>query len=362
MYFTTRNKDFWTKKRVLITGHTGFKGSWLSVILLNLGAKVSGLSLEDENKVKNLFDNLKIKKDLNHYSGNICNLRDLETCIISEKPDFIFHLAAQSLVRESYVRPIETWNVNTIGSINVIEAAKNTLDNCTLVMVTTDKVYENNEWVYGYREVDPLGGYDPYSSSKAAAELAIKTWRRCFSNSDNCQLKISSARAGNVIGGGDWAKDRIIPDAIRALSVNEIIKVRNKKSTRPWQHVLEPLFGYILLAQNMYENKINSSYESAFNFGPHSNSNRSVEDLINEILKTWDGNWKEINEENINMHEAGKLNLVIDKSINLLGWQPSWDFCKTVERTTNWYKSFYSDSENTLEYCLKDVNAYLDKG
>ena len=361
MYFKAINKNFWTEKRVLITGHTGFKGSWLSVVLLSLGAKVSGFSLDDEDKGINLYDSLNIQKDLNHYSGNICNLKDLEECIISEKPDFIFHLAAQSLVRESYLRPIETWNVNTIGSINVIEAAKNKLDQCTLVMITTDKVYENNEWVYGYREIDHLGGHDPYSSSKAAAELAIKTWRMCFSNQDNCQLKISSARAGNVIGGGDWAKDRIIPDAIRALSANEIIKVRNKKSTRPWQHVLEPLFGYILLAQNMYESKKNSIFESAFNFGPQVNSHRSVEDLINEILKTWDGNWIQINEEQINMHEAAKLNLVIDKSINFLGWQPSWDFCKTVERTINWYKFFYSDSKNPLEYCLKDINAYLDE-
>lgn len=360
MYFDQQSKSFWKNKKVLITGHTGFKGSWLSVILLRLGAKVSGFSLPLDNNVNTLFSSLKIEKEINNYFGDISDLRTLENCLFNEKPDFIFHLAAQSLVRESYLEPIKTWNVNTMGTINLIEATKNKLNQCSLVMITTDKVYENNEWIYGYREIDPLGGFDPYSSSKAAAELAINTWRLCFSNSDENNIKISSARAGNVIGGGDWAKDRIIPDAMRALSMNKAIKVRNKNSTRPWQHVLEPLFGYLSLAKKMYESDQNSKYNSPFNFGPHTSSNKKVKELVDEILKTWNGDWVETEKSDTNMHEANKLNLVIDKAINLLDWEPKWCFEKTVEKTVSWYKSYYNDKENALNYCIKDVEDFLE--
>lgn len=359
MFFDNSNQSFWKNKKVLITGHTGFKGSWLSIILLNLGAKVSGFSLEKDQFEGKLFDSLNIEKDMNSYKGDIREIDQLEKCLASEKPDFIFHLAAQSLVRESYIQPIKTWEVNTMGTINVMESTKNKLRNCTLIMITTDKVYENNEWIYGYREIDPLGGFDPYSSSKAAAELAINTWRLCFASSQNSCLKISSARAGNVIGGGDWAKDRIIPDAMKALSMNKNINVRNKNSTRPWQHVLEPLFGYLLLAQRMHENDLDSVYNSSFNFGPNNSSNRKVEDLVNEIIKTWYGNWVEQGKAEYKMHEANKLNLVIDKAINLLDWKPIWDFDKTVQKTVSWYKSYYENQNDSYKYCLKDINDFL---
>jgi len=278
--------SFWSGKKVLITGHTGFKGSWLMLWLLEQGAEVYGYSLEPKKDL-NLFNNL-LKElsfnNFNHFIGDICELKDFKSYIFQTKPDIIFHLAAQSLVRKSYEEPINTWQTNLIGSLNLLQCLRELDSNCSVVLVTTDKVYKNNEWIFGYRENDQLGGFDPYSASKAALEIAVSSWRNsfCKSHSDNnSNIKIATARAGNVIGGGDWAEDRIIPDIMRSLSNNKILEIRNPLSTRPWQHVLEPLWGYMELARKLYMNE--KGFCEAFNFGPLIESNKKVIAAINEM-------------------------------------------------------------------------------
>jgi len=350
------NSRFWLGKKVLITGHTGFKGSWLSFWLEQMGANIHGVSLTPENEI-NLFEALKLEKKLNH---NICDIRDKKSIkeLINEiQPEFIFHLAAQPLVRDSYKKPILTWETNVLGTINILESLKDIKNHCCAVFITTDKVYQNNEWIFGYRENDKLGGYDPYSSSKAGAELAINSWRSSFFNplEVNCRIKISSARAGNVIGGGDWSKDRIIPDLIRSISKNSPLEVRNAHSTRPWQHVLEPLSGYLLLAEKMHHS---NKFSEAFNFGPYIESNRSVKELVEESLKIWHGEWIDLSNKE-DLHEASLLNLTIEKAFNKLNWQPKWDFSKTIEKTITWYKDFYLEKANAEDCCLKNIHDFI---
>ena len=261
------NTSFWKGRKVLVTGHTGFKGSWLSLCLLELGASVIGVSLKPEFKL-NLFDQLRISSFVDHNLFDIANLQDISLLLEEKRPDVIFHLAAQSIVRVGYDKPVSTWSTNVMGTINILESLKSIDYPCSAVFVTTDKVYKNNEWVYGYRENDALGGIDPYSSSKAAAEIAIDSWRKSFFESNvnpSRNVRIASARAGNVIGGGDWSPNRIIPDVVRSISENKPILVRNPASTRPWQHVLEPLSGYLLLAEKL-ENNLDLT--TAYNFGP----------------------------------------------------------------------------------------------
>lgn len=321
------------EKKVFVTGHTGFKGSWLSEWLLALGAKVSGFSLPPPTQPA-LFDQLRLADRLEHLTGDIQDRAAIAQAIDRVQPDFVFHLAAQPLVRLSYREPVETWQTNVMGTLNVIEGLRALSKPCAAVFATTDKVYENREWNYAYREEDPLGGYDPYSSSKAAAEIGIRAWRRSFL-STNHSVKLASARAGNVIGGGDWAEDRIVPDAMRALAAGQSISVRNPGSTRPWQHVLEPLSGYLLLAARLADSSLEPD---AFNFGPSLASNRSVSDLIDEVLKHWPGEWTDCSDPAA-VHEAGKLNLATDKAFHLLGWQPRWDFAETIQKTVEWYRS-----------------------
>lgn len=354
------NADFWHNKRVLITGHTGFKGSWLGLWLSELGAEVTGIGLEPDCK-PNLFDQLGLKDRLKE--NHLADIRDLQTVkeiVEVSQPEVVLHLAAQPLVRRSYTDPLGTWATNVQGSLNLLEALKILQKPCAVVMVTTDKVYANQEWNYGYREDDRLGGHDPYSASKAAAELAIASWRSSFCGSDKHQtphLAIATARAGNVIGGGDWAKDRIVPDAIRALAGGEPIKVRNPHATRPWQHVLEPLSGYLLLAKHLVsESGPEHCYADAYNFGPSLEGNRTVQDLVNEMLKHWDGIWRDCSDPHA-PHEAGRLHLQIDKAHHQLAWRPRWSFRRTVERTVNWYKAVDNGS-NSLTNCLADIEAY----
>jgi CDP-glucose 4,6-dehydratase len=346
--------NFWQSKKVLVTGHTGFKGSWLSLWLLNLGAEVIGLSLEP-NTNPSLFEQLQLEQDLNHNIVDIRNSQLVGSLIASFKPDIVFHLAAQPLVRKSYVESVETWNTNVMGTIHVLEAMKGLEKPSALVAITTDKCYENREWLYGYRENDPLGGNDPYSSSKAAAEIAIRSWRNSFFANSNIPIGIASARAGNVIGGGDWAEDRILPDTIRALINNQPIQVRNPKSTRPWQHVLEPLSGYLELGKAIYENSIQRDLNSAFNFGPALESNKSVQSLVELALKYWPGEWLDCSDPQA-AHEAKLLNLVTDKAYHLLGWQPVWDFQKTVQETIQWYRDA-SEIEHRDYVKFKDLTS-----
>ena len=353
-------KSFWSNKRVLITGHTGFKGAWLALWLLHLGAEVRGISLEP-NTMPSLFEQLDLASQLDHQIGDIRNLELMIHQISDWRPDIVFHLAAQPLVRRSYVEPLETWDTNVMGTINILESLKHLTYPCAAIFITTDKCYENREWLYGYRENDPLGGHDPYSSSKAAAELAIASWRNSFFS--NSHISIASVRAGNVIGGGDWAEDRIVPDAMRSLSLGEAIPVRNPRATRPWQHVLEPLGGYMLLAQKIYESQDLDKAKlcSPFNFGPRLDSNRPVKDLIETILQHWLGSWSDRSNPDA-VHEAHLLNLVTDKAFHLLGWQPKWDFERTIKETVSWYREASQiSSEHSSQFqalTLKQIESY----
>jgi CDP-glucose 4,6-dehydratase len=326
-------------KRVLVTGHTGFKGSWLCEWLLGLGAEVTGLSLPPETE-PSLFVELGLARRLRHIVGDIQEPEVLTRAVGGCKPDFVFHLAAQALVRESYVRPRETFQVNAMGTLHLLEALRNLTQPCAAVFVTTDKCYENREWHHGYREEDTLGGRDPYSASKAAAELIIASYRDSFFQDP--PVKIASSRAGNVIGGGDWARHRIMPDCIAALSKKKPIPVRNSRATRPWQHVLEPLSGYLWLGASLAEPKLRRCslplLASAFNFGPDRDSNRSVAELVEEVLKHWPGRWQDKTDPSA-PHEAGQLRLSTDKAYALLRWFPVWSFSEAVAQTVDWYRN-----------------------
>ena len=347
--------NYWSDRKVLITGHTGFKGSWLSLWLKNLGAEVTGVALKAEKD--SLFEKLRLEEEIRHYEADISDRSAIEEIVVTCQPETVFHLAAQPLVRESYWFPRETWETNVMGTINLLEGLRLLRHNCNAVMVTTDKVYINREWEYGYREDDPLGGSDPYSSSKAGAEIALASWRMSFCGELPHQtpyLRIASARAGNVIGGGDWSVDRIIPDAMRALSKGVPIIVRNPMSTRPWQHVLEPISGYLRLAEKMSRSP---KLATSFNFGPRLEANRSVRELVEEVIVHWPGSWKYLNDENA-PHEAGRLNLVVDKAHHQLGWSPKWDFTNTVKRTVDWYRNFHEGRVSALECCETDLAVF----
>jgi CDP-glucose 4,6-dehydratase len=361
------NLDFWRGKKVFLTGHTGFKGSWLSLWLTSLGAEVIGLSLSP-NTQPSLFEQLGLVNHLTHHLGDIREADLVAKLIHQARPDIVFHLAAQPLVRSSYVEPVETWNINVIGTIHVLEGLKKLDYPCAAVFITTDKCYENKEWVYGYRENDQLGGHDPYSSSKAGAELAIASWRKSFFSDPSCSVGIASARAGNVIGGGDWSKDRIVPDAMRSLIRDEPIPVRNPQATRPWQHVLEPLAGYLQVAESIYQclssaDQLNQKdkFCSAFNFGPDLTSNRSVKELVSEILNYWSGTWLDKSDP-CAFHEASLLNLVTDKAYHWLNWKPLWDFEKTIRETVVWYQESCefpsSDYQRFQELSLLQIKNY----
>ena len=352
------NTEFWAGRRVLLTGHTGFKGSWLSLWLLQLGAEVWGYALAPEAD-RSLFGELGLDQGrLHHRLGDLRDLQALTEVVNDAQPEVVMHLAAQPLVRRSYRDPLGTWATNVQGSLHLLEALRPLQHRCAVVMVTTDKVYANREWDYGYREHDRLGGHDPYSASKAATELAVASWRSSFCGSAPRQtphLAIATARAGNVIGGGDWAEERILPDAMRALAAGEPIPVRSPAATRPWQHVLEPLGGYLLLAERLADDA-GHAYANAFNFGPTLEANRSVGELVEAALQHWPGSWSDLADPHA-PHEAGRLHLQIDKAHHQLRWQPRWDFTTTVARTVDWYRAVHKGA-NPLDCCLADLEAY----
>lgn len=336
-------------KTVLVTGHTGFKGSWLSEWLLLLGAKVIGVSLLPESK-PSLFYQLRLDERVEKsIIGNIQDFNLLYEVFQDNLPDLVFHLAAQPLVIESYRTPVNTYSTNVMGTISVLEALRGLKKKCSAVFVTSDKCYYNREWIYGYREFEALGGHDPYSASKAAAELVIDSYRKSYFQ--KCGVAISSVRAGNVIGGGDWAENRIVPDCIRSLLKGEEILVRNPTSTRPWQHVLDPLSGYLTLGQRIFESleeedyKSLKIYSSAYNFGPSIGSNRKVESLVVEILKHWEGQWKNVAIPG-EAHEANHLNLSIEKAYHRLGWMPVWEFKEAISKTVEWYKEIHGTGKS----------------
>lgn len=353
------NRQTFFGRRVFITGHTGFKGAWLTQWLLQLGAQVTGYSL-DPPTTPSLFDQLNLASQIRSLHGDVRELAKLQRELTQCRPDFVFHLAAQSLVRYSYQEPVETFATNVIGTVNLLEALRHLQHPCVTVMVTTDKCYLNQEWIYGYREHDQLGGSDPYSSSKAMAELAIESYQRSWfsqTSSELRRIRVASARAGNVIGGGDWALDRIVPDCIRALSKNEPVRIRNRHARRPWQHVLDPLNGYLTLAESLAtadNAKDIIARCSPFNFGPSTHSNRTVGELVNDVLRHWPGQGLDQTESNA-PHEATLLHLCTEKANALLNWRGVWDFSTSIGKTIEWYRhvqSGESPSEVTLAQIL----------
>jgi CDP-glucose 4,6-dehydratase len=326
------------KKTVWLSGHTGFKGAWLTRWLVQLGARVHGFALPPPT-TPSVFEQLSLEKTIQHEVGDIRDAESVKQSLLRVQPDFVFHLAAQALVRYSYEHPLETYFTNIMGTAHVLEALRALRKPCAAVIVTTDKCYENRECDHSYAEEDQLGGHDPYSSSKGAAEIVVSAYRRSFFGKP--PVHIASARAGNVIGGGDWAIDRIIPDAIRSLQRGESISVRNPNATRPWQHVLEPLSGYLWLAAMLSQPEFPAAGPSntthAFNFGPDQEANRTVGDLVSEILKSWPGQWEDKSDP-LAHHEAKRLMLSTAKAKSMLRWQPTWNFETAVGRTVEWYR------------------------
>ncbi len=355
-------QSFFRNKKVLITGHTGFKGSWLSKILLNWGADVTGIALRPDTK-PSLFNALGIKNDIKNYFCDIGDFKKVKEIILKEKPEIVFHLAAQPLVRDSYDDPLYTFETNIIGTANVLQAIKEFGGVKSAVIITTDKVYENKEDGVLYKEDDKLGGYDPYSSSKAGAEIVISSYIRSFFNPKDYAKEhktlIASARSGNVIGGGDWQKDRIISDIVRAVFEKKgELTIRNPKSIRPWQYVLEDLEGYLLLAKKLYEGK--KEFSGAWNFGPDSAENcLTVEELAKKSFKILKkGSY--IVKRDFTKHEAKIVKLNIDKAKNILGWRPILNINKTLELTLDWYKSFYN-KENIINLTDRQIKLFFDK-
>ena len=328
-------------KKVLLTGHTGFKGSWLALILNEVGAEVTGLALPPVSAA-NHFDLLKLDRKINHVVADIRDTAVVTKTVKDFQPEFVFHLAAQALVRPSYDDPVATFSTNVMGSVNLLEAVRQCETVRSLVYITSDKCYENAEWLWGYRENDQLGGRDPYSASKAAAELAFSTYSRSFFD-QRPKLGAASARAGNVIGGGDWAVDRIIPDCIRAIQADEPIRLRNPEATRPWQHVLEPLAGYLLLASRLYEEP--KEWGGSWNFGPSTQEVRTVKNVAEAIVGHIGKGSVEVVDSKTQVHEARLLQLNCDKANHLLGWYPRWDVEKTLEATALWYKGNMIDGD-----------------
>lgn len=347
--------NFYKGKKVLITGHTGFKGSWMAIWLKMLGAKVYGYSLAPLSEKDN-FVRCNLQNELNHHEGDIRDLDRLKEYFQEVQPDIAFHLAAQPLVLLSYSDPVGTFQTNLMGVVNFFEAVRNTSSVKVAVNVTSDKCYENKEWLWGYRENEAMGGKDPYSASKGCAELITNSYLSSFFTNSTC--KIASARAGNVIGGGDWATDRIVPDFFRATANNRAIFVRNPNATRPWQHVLEPLSGYLVLGEALYNEGI--SYSGGWNFGPEDIENYSVGSLVNKLIQEHKSGSIEIPDHKAALHEANLLKLDISKAAHLLKWRPSLSFNETVQFTVAGYQADLSGS-NVLQQRMDQITAYTDK-
>jgi len=355
--------DVYRGKKVLITGHTGFKGSWLSIWLEALGAQVIGYALPPATE-PSMFEAAQVSKHVVSIIGDVRDLHHFEQVMEEYKPEMVFHLAAQPIVRLSYESPRFTYETNIMGTVNLLEAVRkiNSVRVCTII--TSDKCYDNQEWVYAYRENDPLGGYDPYSSSKAGAELVVATYQKAFFNPDHYQdhqVALASARAGNVIGGGDWALDRIVPDAVKALAENKPIIVRNPQAIRPWQHVLDPLAGYLWLAARMWSEE--NHFSSAWNFGPDNVDNLTVGQLADAIVEYWgSGKWQTASEDKAQVHEANFLKLDCTKAKTLLDWAPVYRVDEAIKTTLEWYKRFYDGSAVlSYDFTLAQIDGYIKR-
>ena len=352
-------KNIYKDKNVVVTGHTGFKGSWLVAWLKQIGAKVTGIALAPPSNpchcdAANLLDNI------SDHRFDIRDLTALRKAILYAEPDFIFHLAAQPIVSVSYDDPVDTWTTNVLGTVNILESLRDINHNCSAVIITSDKCYDNVEWEWGYRENDVLGGPDPYSASKGAAEIAVRSYVRSYFSGKENTIRIASARAGNVIGGGDWASNRIIPDCVQSWSKNEKVELRNPYSTRPWQHVLEPLGGYLTLGAALSQNV--DLHGEAFNFGPQAQQNHSVLELVKQMSKSWPSvSWAECEPQPNSFYESGLLKLNCDKALHFLKWHAVLDFEETVALTADWYKTFYDSSEDILELTNRQITDYAEK-
>lgn len=345
-------------KKVFVTGHTGFKGSWLIQILSMLGARIKGYALEPETDL-NLFAELSVANICHSEINDLRNKKALIKSVTDFEPDFIFHLAAQPLVRLSYEVPSETFEVNAIGTANLLDAVRQLKNKCSVILITTDKVYHNYEWEYPYREDDRLGGYDPYSASKACAELVIDSYRNSFFNPTQFEIHnkcLTVARAGNVIGGGDWSKDRLIPDIVKSLNQCKTISIRNPNSIRPWQHVIEPLFGYLELGEKL--EKFPLKYSTAFNFGPNISDSLSVQQMVKKSIEFWGSGNFIIEKNHHNPHEAGLLKLDISRALSELNWRPVFNAEIAIERTIAWYKDYYKGI-SAKELVKRDIDFYL---
>lgn len=343
--------DVFAGRRVFVTGHTGFKGSWLTWWLLRLGAQVTGYALEPDTDPA-LFELLGLRSRITHHAGDVRDLDLLRSAMAESEPEVVLHLAAQPLVRRSYAEPVLTFETNVMGTVNVLEAARTVSSVRAIVNVTSDKCYENREWEFAYRENDAMGGFDPYSASKGAAEIVTAAYRRSFF-SDGAPGALASARAGNVIGGGDWAADRIIPDCIRALGSGETIEVRNPEAIRPWQHVLEPLSGYLMLAHALLEE--GGGFAGAWNFGPLSGGNLTVREVVDAVVATWgSGEWAGPRTGDVHPHEAHFLKLDCAKAVDVLGWSPVWNAARAIHETTAWYRDLSGgvDAGTLVDACI----------
>lgn len=353
----TLDTEFWVDKRVLVTGHTGFKGGWLSMYLHRLGAHVSGVSLPPDTS-PNLFECAKIESVLDSRIVDIRHRDALRDTVVEIQPDIVFHLAAQPLVRRSYRDPVETFDTNVMGSINLLEAVRQSDSVKAVIMVTSDKCYLNREWHWGYRENEPLGGHDPYSASKACTEIATHAWRASFMSAEaeeqhNCS--IATARAGNVIGGGDWSDDRLIPDILRSLEAGDPITLRNPQSVRPWQHVLEPLRGYLQLGEKLFDE--GDSWAEGWNFGPPDDDARNVAEIVDLLSAQWPsgGTWQQ--DVGQHPHEARYLKLDCSKARERLGWKPVWNLRESLKQIVRWQHAFL-DKKDMFEFSINVIEEY----
>ena len=351
------NQEFWRGKRILITGHTGFKGSWLSLWLQSMGAHVIGYALAPATN-PSLFEVANVEQGMTSIIGDIRDLANLKTVFIEHQPEIVIHMAAQPLVRYSYLEPVETYSTNVMGTVNLLEAVRGTKSVKAVVNVTSDKCYENREWIWGYRENEAMGGYDPYSNSKGCAELVTAAYRNSYFHPGKYAehgVAIGSGRAGNVIGGGDWAEDRLIPDMMRAIINSEPVKIRNPHSIRPWQHVLEPLSGYLSLAQKLYEEGPN--FAEGWNFGPNDDDAKPVQWILDNLTKTWgDGaSWKLDGGDH--PHEAHYLKLDCSKAKMRLNWQPRWSLDKAIDQICVWHKAHLAGADMRA-MCLQQIKQY----
>ncbi len=351
------NAEFWKGKKVLITGHTGFKGSWFSLWLQSLGADLVGYSLSPPTS-PSLFEEASVAAEMKSIIGDVRDLEKIKIVMQEEQPEIVFHLAAQALVRPSYENPVETYSTNVMGTVNVLEAIR--LSSCvkSAVIITSDKCYENREWVWSYRENEAMGGYDPYSNSKGCAELVTSAFRQSFFNKEGGIASVASARAGNVIGGGDWAEDRLIPDMMRAVAENQPVLIRSPHAIRPWQHVLEPLSGYLLLAEKLYED--GSDWAEGWNFGPNDSDAKPVHWIVDQLTQLWgeDASW--VLDEAVHPHEAHYLKLDCSKARLRLGWQPQWSLSYALENIAAWYKA-YQNNQDMRDVSLNQIAKFQEQ-